>query len=51
MSARGPYRRTVRSSSWQLCTDIRNGQLGRREACRIYQISANLIQLWRSQYD
>jgi hypothetical protein len=30
----------------QLCSDIRDGKLGRREAQKTYRISANLIQLW-----
>jgi transposase-like protein len=51
MSARGPYRRHSPQFKLQLCTDIRNGKIGRREARRTYQISANLIQLWLSQYD
>src|SRR5260364_79720 len=29
-----------------LCTDIRNGKIGRAEARSTYPISANLIQLW-----
>jgi transposase len=51
MSARGLYRRHSAQFKLQLCTDIRNGKIGRREARRTYQISANLIQLWLSQYD
>ncbi len=51
MSARGLYRRHSLQFKLQLCTDIRNGKIGRREARRTYQISANLIQLWLSQYD
>jgi len=51
MSARGPYRRHSQRFKMQLCTDIRDGKLGRREAQKTYLISANLIQLWLSQYD
>jgi transposase-like protein len=51
MSARGLYRWHSPQFKLQLCTDIRNGKIGRREARRTYQISANLIQLWLSQYD
>ncbi len=51
MSARGPYRRHSPQFKVQLCTDIRAGKLGRREAQKTYQISANLIQLWLTQYD
>jgi len=51
MSARGPYRRHSPQFKVQLCTDIRSGKIGRREAQRTYQISANLIQMWLDQYD
>jgi transposase len=51
MSARGPYRRHSPQFKLPLCTAIRHGKIGRREARRTYQISANLIQLWLSQYD
>src|SRR5260363_155112 len=34
-----------------LCTAIRNGKIGGGEARSTYPISANLIQLWLSQYD
>src|SRR3569832_569460 len=51
MSARGPYRRHSQQFKLQLCSDIRDGKLGRREAQKTYRISANLIQLWLNQYD
>lgn len=51
MSSRGHYRRHSPQFKVQLCTDIRNGKLGRREAQKAHQISANLIQLWLTQYD
>lgn len=51
MSTRGPYRRHSPQFKLQLCADIRNGKIGRCETRRSYQISANLIQLWLSQYD
>lgn len=51
MSVRGPYRRHSHEFKLQLCSDIRNGKLGRREAQRTYHISANLIQFWLNQYD
>ncbi|SDG95781.1 hypothetical protein SAMN04487974_1141, partial [Pelagibacterium luteolum] len=35
----------------QFCQDIRNGVIGRRDAQRTYSVSANLIQLWLSQFD
>lgn len=51
MSARGPYRRHSQEFKLQLCSDIRDGKLGRREAQNTYRISANLVQLWLNQYD
>ncbi len=51
MSARGPYRRHSPQFKLQLCNDICSGKLGRREAQRTYQLSANLIQLWLTQYE
>ena len=35
----------------QLCQDIRSGIIGRRDAQRTYGVSANLIQLWLTQFD
>jgi len=35
----------------QLCQDIRAGIIGRRDAQRNHNISANLIQLWLTQFD
>lgn len=51
MSARGPYRSHSPQFKLQLCTDIRSGKIGRREAHREYRVSANLVQLWLTQYD
>lgn len=51
MSARGPYRRHAPQFKLQLCQDIRSGAIGRKEAQRKYTLSANLIQLWLTQYD
>lgn len=51
MSSKGIYRRHSPQFKLQLCSDIRSGKLGRREARRTYEISASLIQLWLSQYD
>lgn len=51
MSIRGPYRQHSPEFKLQLCTEIREGKLGRREALKIYQISANLIQLWLARHD
>ncbi|GIZ51095.1 transposase [Noviherbaspirillum aridicola] len=50
MSARGPYRRHSQEFKLQLCSDLRDGKLGHREAQKTYRISANLIQLWLNQY-
>jgi len=49
--SRGPYRHHSPHFKLQLCSDIRAGVTGRREAQRKYHLSANLIQLWLSQYD
>lgn len=35
----------------QLCQDIQNGVIGRRDAQRTYGVSANLIQLGLTQFD
>ena len=35
----------------QLCQDIRSGVIGRRDAQRSHNLSANLIQLWLTQFD
>lgn len=51
MSSRGPYRHHSPQFRLQLCSDIRSGVLGRREAQKKYRLSANLIQLWLTQYD
>jgi len=51
MSSRGPYRRHSPQFKLQLCNDIRSGTLGRREAQKTYRLSANLIQLWLTQFD
>lgn len=49
--SRGPYRSHSMQFKIQLCTDIRSGVIGRREAQRKYEISANLIQRWLTQFD
>lgn len=51
MSSRGPYRRHTAQFKLQLCSDIRSGALGRRDAQRKYALSANLIQTWLTQFD
>ena len=51
MKSRGPYRRHSTQFKLQLCQDIRNGIIGRRDAQCTYSVSANLIQLWLTQFD
>lgn len=51
MSSRGPYRRHTAQFKLQPCTDIRSGVLGRRDAQKKYELSANLIQMWLTQFD
>jgi len=51
MTSRGPYRRHSTPFKLQLCQDIRAGIIGRRDAQRSHNISANLIQLWLTQFD
>jgi transposase len=51
MKSRGPYRRHSTPFKLQLCQDIRNGVIGRRDAQRTYGVSSNLIQLWLTQFD
>ena len=51
MSSRGPYRRHAAQFKLQLCQAIRAGSLGRRDAQKKYSLSANLIQLWLTQFD
>ncbi len=52
MTSRGPYRQHSTPFKLQLfCRDIRAGIIGRRNAQRNQNISANLIQLWLTQFD
>jgi transposase len=51
MPARGSYRRHSGDFKLQLCTDIRAGKVGRREAMRAHGLSANLLQMWLTLYD
>lgn len=51
MTSRGPYRRPSTPFKLQFCHDIGSGVIGRRDARRQHQISANLIQLWLTQFD
>ena len=34
-----------------MCQQIRSGAIGRRNAQKKYSLSANLVQLWLTQYD
>ena len=47
MTSRGPYRRHSTPFKLQLCQDIRDGIIGRRDAQRSHDISASLIHLWQ----
>lgn len=49
MSARGAYGRRSPAFKLQICSDIRSGELARREAQRTLHFSANLIQMWLGQ--
>ena len=49
--SRGSYRRHSPHFKLQLCTDIRSGVIGCRDAQRKYRLLANLIHLWLTQYD
>ena len=50
MTSRAPYRRHSTPLKLQLCQDIRAGIIGRRDAQRSHNISADLIQLWLTQF-
>ena len=51
MTSRGSYRRHSMPFKLQLCQDIRACVIGRRDAQRSHNLSANLIQLWLTQFD
>lgn len=51
MSARGPYRRHSPQFKIQICSDIRSRKLGRREALKTHNLSANLMQMWLGKFD
>lgn len=46
-----PYRNHTAAFKQQVCTEIRTGAMGRREAQQHYQLSDNLIHQWLRQYD
>lgn len=51
MASRGPYRRHSPQFKIQICSDIRSGKIGRREALKTHNLSANLMQMWLGQFD
>jgi transposase-like protein len=51
MSARGAYRRHSLQFKIQICSDVRSGKIGRREAVKAFNLSPNLMQLWLTQFD
>lgn len=51
MTSRGPYRQHSTPFKLLLCQDIRSGIIERRDTQRSHDISANLIQLWLTQFD
>jgi transposase-like protein len=51
MASRGPYRRHSPHFKIQICSDIRSGKIGRREALKTHNLSTNLMQMWLGQFD
>lgn len=51
MASRGPYRWHSTQFKIQICSDIRSGKLGRREALKTHNLSANFMQMWLGQFD
>ncbi|WP_304802652.1 hypothetical protein [Pseudotabrizicola sp.] len=51
MATCGPCRRHSTPFRLRICLNIKAGIVGRRGAQRRHSISANLIQLWLSQFD
>jgi hypothetical protein len=47
----GGYRRHSLQFKLQVCSDIRSGKLGRREAQRAWRLSPKLLQVWLGRYD
>jgi transposase len=50
---RPPYSNRRHSTEFKqkVCTEIRSGVVGRREAQRLYRLSDNLIHAWLSRFD
>lgn len=51
MSVRGPYRWHSLQFKIQVCSDVRRGKVGRREALKAHNLSDNLMQMWLTQFD
>ena len=51
MSTRRTYRSHSDAFKRKVCTDVRSGIIGRREALRTYGLSANLLHLWLKDFD
>ncbi|WP_061790043.1 hypothetical protein [Herbaspirillum rubrisubalbicans] len=51
MASRAPYRRHSPQFKIQICADIRSGKIGRGEALKTHNLSANLMQMWLGQFD
>jgi len=51
MSVRGQYRRHSLQFKIQVCTDVRGGKVGCREALNTHNLSASLMQIWLTQLD
>jgi len=51
MKAMQPRRRHSDEFKRKVCTEIRSGALGRREAQRTYRLSDNLIQAWLARFN
>jgi transposase len=51
MSSKAPYRRHSPEFKFQLCQEIRSGQLRRKDAQEKYQLSSALIHTWLTRYD
>jgi transposase len=49
--AKGAYRRHSAQFKLQVCSEIRSGRLGRRDAQKKYKLSDNLIQQWLAKFD
>ena len=46
-----PYRRHSAEFKLHVCSEIRSGRLGRRDAQKKYRLSDNLLQHWLAKFD